>query len=228
MAKRSIPAPNNRPLTPEEVESIASDLLAEVRKMAPRGNSLIADEVDADFLKRVTESLKGAKATGPIDVPYIAPKVPEKLADFALDNVSAPLGQDSGLHFRIRLNVVDDYERRSVFPAVTAARACVIDKGIRGASEQAREIDVVMARKDAYALYEDALEQRATRPAGTTKELSWSYKRLMRSIERNADISGWDVWAPAYPVGKRDWKRAGTQVKHLFAQLQIPQGSKTA
>lgn len=128
----------------------------------------------------------------------------------------------------IRMSVVDDYERRRVFPGVIETRARMIEKDAGSTGERIRQFDLVVTRKDAYALYEDALEQRTTKPAGNNWQLSWSYNRLMRSIALMIGVPEGDAYRACRPVHKRDWRKAGGAVQVLFCDLQIPWNQELA
>ena len=105
MAKRSIPA--ERTLTSEEAEKIAREMLEELRKIAPRGRSLIADEVDADFLGRVTSYLKSARK--PIEhQPDMPRPTAGPLVDFACVEGEPLLQIKPGTDSRARLQLACD------------------------------------------------------------------------------------------------------------------------
>jgi hypothetical protein len=82
MAKRSIPAPAERHRTSEEIEEIARSMLDELREISPGKRSLIADEVEADFLAKMRASLKNATKTIELR-PTVTPSTTKPVVDFA-------------------------------------------------------------------------------------------------------------------------------------------------
>lgn len=146
----------------------------------------------------------------------------------ANQSISAPKRAD--IHIRISATVVDDYDRRGVFPEISsAARSRMASSGEGGTDAPTTTIHLVVTRKEAYALYEDALEHRATRRDSTTMVLSFAYTRLRHSIQKSADLTyGPYVDAPGRAPRKREWIAAAAQVEYLFAQLQIPGMRETA
>jgi len=107
MAMRSIPAPNDRPLTSEEAEEIARGILDELRKIVPRKRSLIADEAETDFLERVTGSLKSCSK--PIEQPPQVPQpIPETVVDFGCVEGKPLFQVKHGTSSRARLQLALD------------------------------------------------------------------------------------------------------------------------
>jgi hypothetical protein len=113
--------------------------------------------------------------------------------------------------------VIEDYQRRDVFPGAAAMK---VDVKYLPARSSAYTIPLTLA----YLMYDDAIEQRVNRAPTTHKTLYTDYGRLMSFIKNETGISAMVplAWAPDYGVAPRAWKRAKDEVIYqLFTPLGI-------